>query len=390
MPKICGLTTKANTIAAFMLKPMNALADNGFDCWTISSPDVDGRITPEKLGKVKHIPMTIKWGYMTPIDLIKTIYNLYVIFKREKFDIIQYATMNAALCASIAGILARIPVRIDLLWGLDYKMLSGWKRLLYYTSTKIICSCSTIIQPDSKGNLKYGIEHGLFKANKAENVYNGSACGLDLERFDISKREKWANEIKKELGIPQNQFVFGFVGSIAYDKGINELIEAFLNLKRNDVSLVLVGDFSRAQTIDKDLFQKARNNNNIYIVGRKPDPERYYACFNFHVLASYAEGFGMSVLEASGLGTPSIISNIPGPTDIIMDNVNGFICEVKSVHSLQCTLQKAIDLSPSEYARLSHTAYDIVKKNYDSVVFLEKYVENRQKLYNQIKNKQIN
>lgn len=385
MPKICGLTTKSNTIAAFMLKPFNALAERGFECHVISSPDVDKRITPEKLGRVKHISMRIKWGYMTPVDLVSTIYRLYKIFKREKYDIIQYATMNAALCASIAGWLARVPVRIDLLWGLDYKMFSGWKRLLYYSSTKIICAYSTIVQPDSKGNLKYGVEHGIFAVDKAQTVFNGSACGVDLDRFNIDNREIWSKEIKNELNIGQDKKVLGFVGSLNFDKGINELLEAFFNINRKDIVLILVGDLNRVHTIKTELYQKAQTDPNIFIVGRKPDPERYYASFDYHVLASYAEGFGMSVLESAGLGTPSIITNIEGPTDFIKDNVNGFVCEVKSVASLQSAIEKAINLPVGEYKRLATKAYEIVKRDFDSNVFLEKYVENRMELYKSIK-----
>ena len=70
---------------------------------------------------------------------------------------------------------------------------------------------------------------------------------------------------------------------------------------------------------------------------------------------------------------------------IIKDNINGFVCEVKSVSSLQATLEKAIDLPKDDYKRLATNAYEIVKRDFDSKVFLEKYVENRIELYNKSK-----
>ncbi len=382
MPKICGLTTQARTIAAFMVKPLNRAAAKGFECYAISSPDVDSRLTPECLGQVTHIPVKIKWGYMTPFQLISTIYNLYKVFRREKFDIIQYATMNAALCSSIAGWLARVPIRINLLWGLDYVQFKGWKRALYFTATKLTCRLSTRVQPDSKGNLRFGREQGLFDEAKSELIYNGSACGLDLKKFDISKREQWRKEIRDELGLNKYSTVLGFVGAVYLDKGINETLEAFMSLERDDVALVLVGGFERIHTLKQDILQRAKNRPNIYFLGRKPDPQRYYASFDFLVLASYAEGFGMVVLEAAGVGTPAIISNIKGPTDLIEDDVNGFICNVRSSESLAEAMKKAITIEPSEYERLSNSAFEIAKRDYDSEAFLQKYVENRIKLYN--------
>ncbi len=385
MPKICGITTKSNTIAAFMLKPLNALANKGFDCYAISNKDVDNRFSPETLGVVKHIPISIKWGYMNPVQLVKTTYRLYKIFKKEKFDIIQYATMNAALCSSIAGWLARVPVRINLLWGLDYLMFKGWKRALYYSSTKLICKLSTQVQPDSKGNLEFGKEIGLFDVQKGGMIYNGSACGLDLQRFDISKKEEWREEIRSELCLDKYQKVFGFVGILNFDKGIDEMLQAFMKLNRQDVALVLVGGLDKTYTLNQDVLNRAKQQPNIYILGRKSNPEKYFASFDFLILSSYAEGFGMVILEAAGMGTPSIITNIKGPTDFIKDDVNGFVCEVRSVDSLMQAMQRALSISEEEYERLSKNAYEIVKRDFDSNVFLEKYVENRIELYNKIK-----
>lgn len=385
MPKICGITTKSNTINAFMLRPLNALADKGFDCYAISNKDVDNRFTPEALGAVKHIAISIKWGYMNPVQLVKTTCRLYKIFKKEKFDIIQYATMNAALCSSIAGWLARVPVRINLLWGLDYLMFKGWKRALYYTSTKLICKLSTHVQPDSKGNLKFGNEIGLFDDKKGGLIYNGSACGLNMQRFNISKREEWREEIKNELGLKKYHKIFGFVGILNFDKGIDEMLQAFMKLDRKDVALVLVGGLDKTYTLNQDVLNRAKQQPNIYILGRKSNPEKYFASFDFLILSSYAEGFGMVILEAAGMGTPSIITNIKGPTDFIKDNVNGFVCEVKSVDSLMQAMQRALSIPEEEYERLSKNAYEIVKRDFDSKVFLEKYVENRIELYNKIK-----
>lgn len=385
MPKICGITTNPSTVKLFMLPSFKFAEKAGFECACISSPDVEGRLAGDVLGSMKFIPVEIKWGFVSPIEVIKTVYKLYRVFKREKYDIVQYATMNAALCASIAAKLAKVPVRINLLWGLDYVMFSGIKRFVYYSATKLICTLSTHVQPDSRGNLEFGRANGLFTEANSEVLYNGSACGIDLSRFDINKRALWSKQVKDEVGLHSYKTVLGFVGTLYYDKGVNELFEAFLGLEREDIALVMVGNMTRTDTLNQDLFEKAKQCPHIYILGRKADPEKYYASFDYLVLPSYAEGFGMVVLEAAAVGTPTIVSNIKGPTDFVKDGVTGLVCQVRNADSLKDAIQKAIDMDNEDYRVLSKNAYEKVKNDFDSEVFKQKFVENRLKLYNNIK-----
>ena len=95
MKKICGLTTLPITIKSFMLGNLNYMADNGYKAYVISQP---GEILQkEHLGKVQFIPLLIKHGNVSPLEVLKTIWTLYKIFKKERFDIIQYATSNLSL-----------------------------------------------------------------------------------------------------------------------------------------------------------------------------------------------------------------------------------------------------------------------------------------------------
>lgn len=178
MKKICGLTTLPITIKSFMLGNLNYMADNGYKAYVISQP---GEILQkEHLGKVQFIPLLIKHGNVSPLEVLKTIWTLYKIFKKERFDIIQYATSNAALYASIAGWMARVPVRIYCQWGISYTDFHGVYLWFYKLMEKITCIFSTSVQPDSPSNLKFSIQEGLYKASKGHVLLNGSATGVDL------------------------------------------------------------------------------------------------------------------------------------------------------------------------------------------------------------------
>lgn len=378
MKKICSLATLPITIKYFMVGNLNYLAEHGYDCYCICNRN--NELTPELLGKINYIPMDIKWGYMSLKDFVSCTYNMYKIFKKEKFDIIQYATFNAGLCACIAGWLARVPVRINLQWGVSYPIYSGKQKIFRRSVHKLMCMLATSVQPDSFANLKFCIEDGLYSADKACVIYNGSACGADLQKFNIAKKEEWKQEVLKELGIKEYSRIFGYVGRIVKEKGINELIAAFRELNDDKSYLVLVGPMDKNARIDEDLMNWANQQKNVFFTGAKSNPAKYFASFDFMMLPSYQEGFGMTVVEASALGVPPIITNIKGPTDLVTDGESGLVCEVKSVESLLDTMERALSMGAQEYKKMSSTAYQVAKDKFDSDEYKKKFLENRDML----------
>ncbi len=381
--KICGITTKAGTIKAFMLENLKYVTDHGWQAYTICQPnDV---LTEEILGKVRYIPVNIKWGNVSPWEVLKTVWKLYKIFRKERFDVIQYATSNAALYAGIAGWLARVPVRIYCQWGIAYNDFTGFKLWFYKTVEKMTCVFSTSVQPDSKANLKFSIEERLYKASKGSVLFNGSACGADLVKYDISLKKEWSSEVSSKFNTKRYKKIIGYVGRVVPEKGINELIEAFIRINNPDILLMIVGPTNEVDRLNHELYQQSLKKENIIYVGPVPNAAKYFAVFDFLMLPSYREGFGMTVLEAAAMGVPSIISNIKGPTDLIRDGYNGLVCEVKSVDSLQEVMEKGLAMNDDEYGIMCENAYQEVLEKFDAVKFKQDFLYNRNQLLEQSK-----
>ena len=118
MKKICYITTLGSTICSFFIPQLQYLAQNGYDITVICSLNTPDLV--EKLGNQVHykrlsIPRGISFGGM-----IKAILGLKRIFKEEQFDLIQYSTPNAALCAAYAGKYSGISIRNYHLMGFRY------------------------------------------------------------------------------------------------------------------------------------------------------------------------------------------------------------------------------------------------------------------------------
>ncbi len=373
MLKICYVVTIPTTIESFFIPQLQYLATNGFDITVVCSDDSS---LQDKLGKsIRFVPIDIPRGISVggSIYALKTLTHF---FKKEKFDLIQYSTPNAAFYSSIAAKKADCNVRNYHLMGLRYLGSSGIGRIALKTLEKIACHNSTSIECVSKSNMEMGIKEGLFPKEKVTVVWNGSTGGVNLSRFDYSKRQQWRMEVHKELGYNDSDFVYGFVGRITKDKGINELLSAFFELKDNS-KLLLVGNIEEDNHLDATLLAKAHGHSNIKFHSSVSDIERYYAAIDVLVLPSYREGLGNVVIEAGAVGTPAIVSNIPGPIDTINEGITALTVQVKDSNDLA---EKMKAIREIDYVLMGENAAHYVKEKFDSEVLCEKILERKRQL----------
>ena len=373
--KICYVTTIALTIRAFFIPQLRYLAENGYDVTVVCS--FDDELAMELGEKIRYIPVNIARG-VSPLTIGRSIRELKEILAKEHFDIVQYSTPNAAFCASIAARCAGIKIRNYHLMGLRYLGMRGVLRILFKHIEKLTCKLSTNIECITPSNMELSVSDGLFPRDKAVIIWNGSTGGVDMHRFDYGKRSEWRDEIRKELGFEDNDFVFGFVGRITKDKGINELLRAFSELDCS-CKLMMIGPIEVINTLDDRLWEDARNNSNIVIHDTVSDIERYYAAMDVLLLPSYREGFGMVIAEAAAMGTPSIVSDIPGPIDVIEDKKTAFTVKVKDYESLKERMQYFID-HPDMAQEMSEACVNHIKNKFDSDVLCEKILERKEKL----------
>lgn len=372
--KICYITTIALSIRAFFVPQMKYLAENGYDVTVVCSPDEK---LQEELGEnIRFIPVSIARG-ISPKTLLGSIMKLKKLFREEKFDIVQYSTPNAAFCASIAAWLAGVKIRNYHLMGLRYLGMSGVAREIFKIIERITCCLSTHIECVSNSNLELAVKEHIFKREKAEVVWNGSTGGVDLDRFSAAKRDTYRSEVRRELGLLEGEYVFGFVGRITKDKGVNELLSAFYGINKN-CKLLIVGD-KEGETVDAGLWERALKSKNIIIKNAVRDIERYYAAIDVLVLPCYREGLGMVIVEAAAMGTPVICSNIPGTVDAMKDGKTGFLVNVKDVGSLREKMEMFLN-NPTLSKEMSEDCIRFIKNNFDSRILNQKIKERKDKL----------
>lgn len=358
MKKICVVTTISDSIRAFFIPQLKYLAGQGFDVTVICSPD--DNLQGELGSEIKYIPVEIPRG-ISVVQSFTAVRKLLYIFKENKFDLIQYSTPNAGLYAAIAAKKAGCKLRNYHLMGLRYLGAKGIAKQILKLIEKSACKLSTSIECVSKSNLDLGIKEHLFKSDKATVVWNGSTGGVDLKRFNKDNRENYRKEIRKQYNIDENDFVYGFVGRITRDKGVNEILGAFSKI--DNAKLMMVGAFENTDSLNQELYQDSKNSNRVIYTGNVNDIEKYFSAIDVLLLPSYREGFGNVVIEAAAMQTPSIVSNIPGPIDTVIAGKTGFLVEVKNEKSL---LDAMTEIRQLDYKQMGIEAEIFVRESFDS------------------------
>ena len=333
--KICALTTISKTMDWFIVDSMRNLAKNGYDVTLICNMENGFAEENGDYAKCIHIPMARGASVK---DIFKSVKKLKEIFKKEKFDILYYATPNASMYAALAGRSVKIQKRIYNQWGLRYISFTGVKRIIFKLVEKITCKNSTHVRAPSPMNMEFAIREGLCDRKKISVIGVGGTIGVDLIECDKFDHEKTRENLRAKYLIPTNAFVYGFVGRLNKDKGVNELIEAFSKVeeKNKDAYLVLVGMNDTVNPITDENLQKAREDKRIILTGNVPKEEvyQYMAMFDVLVHPTYREGFGKVLQEAMGMRLPIITTNIPGPSEVVEQGECGLLVEPKNVDDL--------------------------------------------------------
>lgn len=373
MIKICYCTTIPLTINAFILESAEYIHEH--TDWDISFIcDEDDRFAKSLPDYFHYYPVKMKRG--VSLDGFAAISKIYRIFKREQFDLVQFSTPNASLYASIAAKRAKIPIRNYHLMGFRYMGVDGIGRALLKQADKIACKNATSIECVSYSNLQLGIEEGMFTEDKATVVWNGSTGGVDIDRFAYDKREQWRSEIRASLGVDKDAFVYGFVGRLNRDKGVNELLKAFLEL-HDDSKLLLIGFNDELDSLDSALLKQAQGCEDIIFHDKVSDIERYYAAIDVLVFPSHREGFGNVVIEAAAVGTPAIVSDIPGPTDAVCRGKTALIVEPGNTEQIKAAM---IEIRRSDYRAMGKDAAAFAAERFDSKVLSQKILERKRAL----------
>ena len=340
--RLFRLVTSASSLG-LVKGQLQYITEGECDCCAVSGgPEERAKEFTEREG----IPTILIPHLVRPISIgndLRALSELIRLFRREKPDIVHANTPKASLLGMVAAWICRVPHRVYLVTGLRFETSTGFMRWLLKTMERITCACATKVVPEGQG-VKKTLYREHITSKPMAVLHNGNINGIDLEYFNRTPEVvERANQIREEVG---GSFAYLFVGRIVRDKGISELVDAFerVHMEHPETRLILVGTQEPELDPLPDRTQRLIADNDAIIeAGWQDDVRPWFVASDLFAFPSYREGFPNVVMQAGALGIPSIVTDINGSNEIIIEGQNGTIIPKRDTDVLYRKMTEALD-----------------------------------------------
>lgn len=393
-PKLIRITTVPLSLKVLLKGQHQFMSQNGFEVIGIASQGKElDEVQQMEVIRTVSLEMT---RTISPLKDIKSLWKFYRLCKKEKPQIVHSHTPKAGIVGMLGAKLAGVPIRMHTVAGLPLMEASGVKRKILNYVEKLTYACATNVYPNSQGLSNFILENKFCSEKKLKVIGNGSSNGIDTSFFSpeqITEQEKVT--LREKLHINETDFVFVFVGRLVGDKGINELVTAFQSMTNEELQitndkyssfdirhlkLLLVGPLeTELDPLSAKTLKAIAENPNIISVGFQKDVRPYFAIANALVFPSYREGFPNVVMQAGAMELPSIVSDINGCNEIIVEGKNGTIIPAKNHQAIQNAMVKLIT-DKEYYQTLKSNARPMIQSRYEQKVVWKALLEEYQRL----------
>lgn len=368
-----------NTFCRGLLRELHEA--DGYEVVAVSSPDRRLDEVAEREGvRTVAVPME---RHISPLKDLKSLWRLIRVFRKERPTMVHSMTPKAGLLSMMAAWLTRVPVRVHTFTGLVFPTAKGLTQKILILTDRITCACATHVIPEGEGVKNDLINYRITK-KPLKVLGHGNVRGIDLEHYnpELPEVKAEAAKIRKD-GV----FTFVFVGRLVGDKGINELVAAFalLNKEYPNTRLILVGRKEMEQDpLQPNTIKEIESNQSIEAVGEQMDVRPWMAASDVFVFPSYREGFPNVVIEAGAMCLPSIVTDINGSNEIVIDGKNGIIIPSHNAAALYESMKQMMEHSELRES-LAVNARPLVSSRYEQGYVRQCLKEYYQEILNDIK-----
>jgi lipopolysaccharide/colanic/teichoic acid biosynthesis glycosyltransferase len=348
----------------FLSHQVAALRDAGWDVHCISAP---GPLLEEfakaQRVSVHAVPMVRD---ITPLEDLTALYRLWRTIRALHPDVVHAHTPKGGLLGMLAAFLARTPTRVYQMRGLPLMTASGLKRRLLRVAERVSCAVAHEVIAVGTSIRRSALAEGLCSSDKIKTLGGGSGQGVDAaERFNPERMGPQGAEVRRDLHIPPDALVVGFVGRLVGDKGIRELVQSWRELREEfaNAYLLLVGPEEVRDALPESVLHVLRSDERVRLTGLVPDAGPYYAAMDVVAFPTYREGFPNVPLEAGAMGKALVVSDIPACVEAVIPGETAIVVPAKEVAGLTEAIRR-YGTDPGLRAQHGEAARQFVVSNF--------------------------
>ena len=281
---------------------------------------------------------------VSPIADLRAIAELVSVIRAYKPTLVHAHTPKGGLVGVLAGALCGLPV-VYHMRGSVLETATGVMRPLLWGAEWVTCHFADRVVCVSHSLRDSAISMGVVSEDKAVVLAGGSGNGVDASgRFNPSAQTSARDEVRAAWGVDEQTVVAGFVGRLANEKGIRELVEAAAVLAETAPSLriALVGDVDERDPVGGGLLAQIAASPNLFRVEATPMIERIYAGFDLLVLPTYREGLPNVLLEAAAMALPVVATRVTGCVDVVRDGETGLLVSARDGAALAAAIGRYV------------------------------------------------
>ena len=274
-------------------------------------------------------------------------------------DVVLTYTIKPNIYGGIACRLMRIPYICNITGlgsgylknGLVKKIIKILSRISYKKATKIFFQNTSDMNTLINDNI----------LTKNYDLLPGS--GVNLERYNLLDYPDKESEVN-----------FSFIARVMKDKGIDEYLEAAKSIKVNypRVNFSIIGKIEEVKY--RSILSEYERRGIIKYEGFNDDIIHVIEKSSCIVNPSYSEGMSNVLLEGAACGRPLIASDIPGCREIIDNDINGLLFNVKSAEDLIEKIDKFINLDYREKVLMGLAGRIKVQDSFNRDIVVDKYM----------------
>mgnify|MGYP002785009729 CR=1 FL=1 len=363
-PRLLRIATVPLSLHKLLDGQMNYLQQRGWEVHSCSAfgPEIEAI---KSKGIIFHeVAMTRQ---ITPWRDLLSLIALVRLMNKIRPTIVHTHTPKAGLLGMLASAFVRIPVRLHTVAGMPLMEATGVRAIILAMTEWITYFCAHRVYPNSHGLMRWMNDRFPRFKSKFLVIGNGSTNGIDVTYFSPSPSVLHAaHQLRKRYEWKNDTFIYLFVGRVVPDKGISELVQAFLSLRsqcQRPVKLLLVGPLeTKLSPIPKKVMDIFREDADIRLVGYEEDVRPWLAVASVFVFPSYREGFPNVVMQASCMGVATIASDINGCNELLINGYSGWLVPVRSVDQLTNAMKLAQD--DDNRSLMASRAQDWVRNRY--------------------------
>lgn len=323
MKKLLYITNISNGVSSFSIAAVKAAQNVGIEfhlAGNFSGTPIEKLRQDEKEYGIK----------IHQIDLSRRPYSkmnyraykqLIMLIRNEKIDFIHCNTPVGGLLGRLAGKKCKVNKVIYQAHGFHFyggAPVLNW--VLYYPVEKWLARITDVIITINKEDFERAKK---FKLRGNGPVYYVPGVGIDLTKIFCTPQIR--DEKRKELKLNDSDIVVISVGELNKNKNNQVIIEAIAAINKSNIHYYICGIGEKEKEL-RNIAKNKKIENQIHFLGYRSDIYQLLQAADIFVMPSLREGLSRSLMEAMAVGLPCVVSKIRGNTELIDDNINGFLC----------------------------------------------------------------